>query len=379
MGSPEFADPYLDAETGLLRNKVGAKAQSALDKAEGDLVFARLVQLMAHPVEPTGDLDELRAIHRHLFQDIYDWAGELRTVDIRKNVEGAQFFLPVPMIGRAAAYCAEELRADNDLRGMSREQFIDRLAYHYDQFNYLHPFREGNGRTQRVFWNRVARDAGWQLDWRKVHGATNDRASRAAAEERDLGPLREMLDQIVSQASPQGERDAAWRVAEHAHLSFPMSAVEGVRLGMDGGELAPAQADAERSLAVFERAETQRLEAQADQEGQQSAEVRVACEGETDLEERARALAEAEQREGVAGRAREDGRSMYDSSERREGVARELEARGISQEAVAVRMRADVSQAKPVTEAVSSARGALKARRVRGPHGVRSQRSVPGR
>lgn len=133
------------------------------------------------------------------------------------------------MIGRAAGYAEGELRADHELRGMSREQFIDRLAYHYDQFNYVHPFREGNGRTQRVFWNRVARDAGWQLDWREVHGATNDQASRAASEQQDFGPLREMFDQIVSKATPQGERDAAWRVAERARLSFPTSATEAVR------------------------------------------------------------------------------------------------------------------------------------------------------
>lgn len=75
MASTEFVDPYLDPETGLLRNKVGAQTKVALDEAEGDLSFARLVQLMDHPVKPTGDLDELRAIHRHLFQDVYDWAG----------------------------------------------------------------------------------------------------------------------------------------------------------------------------------------------------------------------------------------------------------------------------------------------------------------
>nr|WP_300339243.1 Fic family protein [Actinomyces sp.] len=137
---------------------------------EAHLASARLVQLMDHPVKPTGDLDELR--------------------------EG------------------------NGLRGMSREQFIDRLAYHYDELNYVHPFREGNGRTQRVFWNRVARDAGWQLDWREVHGETNDQASRAASEQRDFGPLCEMFDQIVSKAAPQGDRGTAWRAAERARLSF---------------------------------------------------------------------------------------------------------------------------------------------------------------
>ena len=226
MDSTEPVDPYLDPETGLLRNKVGARTRTALDEAEGDLSFARLVQLMDRPVRPTGDLDELRAIHRHLFQDIYDWAGQLRTVDIRKSVEGAQFFLPVSMIERAAVFAERELRADNMLCGMSRDHFIEHLAYHYDSFNYIHPFREGNGRTQRVFWTRIACDAGWRLDWHGVYGSANDRASRAAAEKRDLGPLQDMFNQVVSEIIPQGEQDTSWHAAERARLLFPKSAEE---------------------------------------------------------------------------------------------------------------------------------------------------------
>lgn len=65
----EVVDPYLDPDTGLLRNLVGARTQSALDAAEGALVFARAVQLVDHPVRPTGDLDEFRAIHRHAMFD----------------------------------------------------------------------------------------------------------------------------------------------------------------------------------------------------------------------------------------------------------------------------------------------------------------------
>ncbi|MBU4336298.1 MAG: Fic family protein [Actinobacteria bacterium] len=160
MASTEFVDPYLDPETGLLRNQDGACTKDALDEAEGDLSFARLMQLMDHPPKETGDLGELCAIHRHLFQDVYDWAGQVRTVGVRKDVEGAEFFLPVSLIGRAAGCAAEELRAENELRGLDRGRFIDRLAYHYDQFNYLHPFREGNGRTQRVRAARTCRGAG---------------------------------------------------------------------------------------------------------------------------------------------------------------------------------------------------------------------------
>ena len=154
--SEEFLDPYLDPETGILRNLIGARTKKTLDDAEGSLSFTRLVQLMDHPPKPTGDLAELRAVHRHLFQDLYDWAGQLRTVDIRKNVEGAEFFLPSGMIERASAFAAGELHADGNLCGLDRERFIERLAYHYDQVNYIHPFREGNGRVQRVFWNRIA-------------------------------------------------------------------------------------------------------------------------------------------------------------------------------------------------------------------------------
>lgn len=251
MASTEFVDPYLDPETGLLRNQVNARTKLALDQAEADLSFARLLQLMDRPPKATGDLDELRAIHRHLFQDVYEWAGQVRTVDMRKPVEGAEFFLPVLLIGRAANFAAEELRADNNLRGLSRDRFIDRLAYHYDQFNYVHPFREGNGRTQRVFWSRVARDAGWQLDWRGVQGLANDRACRAASEQRDFGPLREMFGAITTKARRPTARDAAWRAAERARLSFPTSAAPPVQQRTDGPATAPQAGSATRTRRGF--------------------------------------------------------------------------------------------------------------------------------
>ncbi|MDR5699789.1 Fic family protein [Agromyces aerolatus] len=112
-------------------------------------------------------------------------------------VDGAGYFVPVSMTERAAGFAADELRADEYLRGMDRAMFVARLAHHYDQFNYIHPFREGNGRAQRWMWDRIARDAGWRLNWLGVTGAVNDAASRAAAEERDLQLLIAMLDQIV--------------------------------------------------------------------------------------------------------------------------------------------------------------------------------------
>ncbi len=200
MGFSDFVDPYLDAETGVLRNKVGARTRKELEEAEGTLSFARLIQLLDHPCEPTGDLSELQAIHYQLFQDVYSWAGHVRTVDLVKNVDGAEPFMPVSLIQQASVYAASELHADHDLQKMDRHTFIGRLAYHYDQFNYLHPFREGNGRTQRVFWNRIAHDAGWRLDWREIQGAVNDQACRAASEQRDFEPLMTMFLSLVSRS-----------------------------------------------------------------------------------------------------------------------------------------------------------------------------------
>lgn len=81
-------DPCIDPTTGVLRNLVGATTKVALEEIDGDLTFARLVQLVEHPVATTGDLDELRATRRHLFQDVYPWAGELPTIDMRKDTWG---------------------------------------------------------------------------------------------------------------------------------------------------------------------------------------------------------------------------------------------------------------------------------------------------
>ncbi|WP_051671155.1 MULTISPECIES: Fic/DOC family protein [unclassified Microbacterium] len=182
---------------------------------------ARALQLLDAPVTPTNDLRELQAIHRHLFQDLYDWAGSLRTVDVRKNVPGADCFLPYGFIERASGICFSELAADHFLAGLPRASFVERLAYHYEKINYIHPFREGNGRTQRIFWNRVALEAGWQLDWRPVHGEENHLAARIGSDDQDLRPLISMFDRIVTE--PDTFDSAGWTADEIRRLSINRS------------------------------------------------------------------------------------------------------------------------------------------------------------
>lgn len=202
---PEFVDPYLEPATGILRNNLGITDQRTLDVAEADLVEARRVQMIVRPVKVTGDLRQLQAIHGQLFQGVYDWAGQLRTVDIRKGTDAeAEFFMPVSRLESGAGFAFAELADEKQLHGLDRDRFVERLAHHYDQVNYLHPFREGNGRTQRIFWTQIAADARYDLDWSKVTGAQNDQASRDAMERRDFAGLRTMFDQIVQPAAPGG-------------------------------------------------------------------------------------------------------------------------------------------------------------------------------
>lgn len=125
-------------------------------------------------------------------------------------------------------------------------------------------------------------------------------------------------------------------------------------------------ADAERHRAATEAAEAQLLLNQADQEDRRADEARLSAEHEHAPDIQAQRLAEAEAAGDRSGAIREDGRTVYDSAERRDTTARDLEAKGIDGQTAATRMRADVSQAKPATEIVTARTGKVaKARKTR--------------
>jgi cell filamentation protein len=193
----KFIDPYYDEELGELRNLLNAKTAKEFRELEPQIVFANELELESTNIPRTNDLNELLAIHKQLFGNVYDWAGQIRMVDIRKNVDNADYFLIVSKIRDATDYVFGELAKEDCLQNLNRKTFIKRLAYFYDQLNYVHPFREGNGRTQRVFWGRVARGAGYELDWSVVSAEENDFASSLAAETMDYSALEKMFDKVV--------------------------------------------------------------------------------------------------------------------------------------------------------------------------------------
>ena len=192
-------DPYLIPGTNVLRNLVGATDEDALAAAENDLCSARAAILRENLPPAEGTLEQLRRIHRFLFQDVYDWAGEIRTIDMGKG-EGLPF-QPLELFSIGVHYSEGVLRGDDLLKDLGHEEFVKRLSVSYNNFNILHPFREGNGRTQRIFWEIIAREAGWHFDWGLIDKRTNDQASIAGMQRNDLRPLEDMFRRIVKPLS----------------------------------------------------------------------------------------------------------------------------------------------------------------------------------
>ena len=185
-------DPYSDPVTGVLYNKLGLGTVAGLEAAEREITHAALILVDASPVSPSYDLPQLQEIHKRIFGDIYEWAGQIRTVAIAK---GAMFCLP-QYIDSSAAVIFGELHDEDCLRGLCRDAFVGRLAHYLGEVNALHPFREGNGRAQRAFFGQLARDAGFTLAWQHLDPARNVKAS-AAIMRGDPEPMCEMLDALT--------------------------------------------------------------------------------------------------------------------------------------------------------------------------------------
>ena len=171
---------------------------------ENESVTLRSSELVKIPLRAEGTFSQLQWIHHWLFQDVYEWAGQIRTIDMSKG--GGSVFQPLQLFTTGVQYAETTLRDDHMLQGLDRDRFIERLAVSFDNFNTLHPFREGNGRAQRVFWTLIARDAGWSLDWSQVSKHENDIASFIAHENVDYHPLEAMFAKITQPLSPEQDR-----------------------------------------------------------------------------------------------------------------------------------------------------------------------------
>lgn len=148
--------------TTVLINKLGIKDQRALDEAERIAVTIRAAELETEPPIGAFTFDYYRRLHRQLFSDLYDWAGALRSVDLTKK--GTRFY-PARELEPLGTALFRRLQRENELRDLPFDPFADSLAEFYHDLNMLHPFREGNGRTQRLFITLLVRRAGYNINF----------------------------------------------------------------------------------------------------------------------------------------------------------------------------------------------------------------------
>ena len=153
----------------VLRNRLDT---SALEETERELVVQRLLE----PV-PAGDFDlaHLKAIHRHLFQDVYAWAGEVRTVEIAKDESR---FQPRRFIETGMADIHRLIVAAGYFAGLGPDEFAGGACPVLGDINHVHPFREGNGRMQLQYLKQLAARAGHVLDLTQLDRAAWLNASR---------------------------------------------------------------------------------------------------------------------------------------------------------------------------------------------------------
>ena len=167
-------DPYLYPETAVLRNLRGLADPEQLERFEARRTHRRIAELIDRPLSGAFDLVHLKVIHRYIFQDVYEWAGQFRTVNLSK---GGQLFGHAGFLEPALNQSLRKLASESFLTGLDAETFVDRAAYFLGELNAAHPFREGNGRTQREFLREVGLKACHYIDWRPT---TQDKMIQAS-------------------------------------------------------------------------------------------------------------------------------------------------------------------------------------------------------
>lgn len=150
--------------TTCLINKLGIQDETELADTEAAIVLGKASLLDQQPLPGSFDFEHYKRIHRFLFCDLYDWAGLIRTINISKK--GTAFVSAVE-IEPCADACFKRL-ADFGSEGLSHRELAEEIADFYHTVNMLHPFREGNGRAQRVFFTQWIRSLGYDFDLSSV-------------------------------------------------------------------------------------------------------------------------------------------------------------------------------------------------------------------
>jgi cell filamentation protein len=179
---PLNPDPHLDYKRGVLKNLAGYTDREKLDKFERIQATKAILNLRGNPVKGCFDATHLKEIHARIFQNIYPWAGEFRQVNLRRSA--SYYFAMVQFMETNLSSTLAKLAAENHLKGLNDAAFSSHAAYYLGELNTIHPFREGNGRTQREFIRELADEVGYRINWNRV---TREQMYAASIESHNLG------------------------------------------------------------------------------------------------------------------------------------------------------------------------------------------------
>ncbi|HWR28329.1 MAG TPA: Fic family protein [Negativicutes bacterium] len=187
-------DPYCYPGSSVLRNNFDIHDAQLLADVESLYSQQRLAELYTdHPVAGRFGLTHLSRIHRFIFQDVYPWAGKLRTVRIHK---GQTTFAYPEHIQSEADRIFSALHREKLLQDLPLPVLIERLAWYVGEMNVLHPFREGNGRTLRAFLRELLLQQGLWLRFEELNSEEWLQAS-IAAYSGDLLKMQALLARIL--------------------------------------------------------------------------------------------------------------------------------------------------------------------------------------
>ncbi len=171
-------DAHFDDEHGVLRNKLGITYAAELEPHIARLSYIRVFELEDTPLPGHFDIPHLRAIHKYIFQDVFPWAGDFREVTTSRTDSFG--FPPPQFLVPSLEGIFTDLKAENYLKQLDLDAFSLRAGHYLGEINAVHPFREGNGRTQREFIRTLALAAGHRLTWAGLTADENNNASRVS-------------------------------------------------------------------------------------------------------------------------------------------------------------------------------------------------------
>ena len=159
------SDDYFYDDSKVLKNKLNIHDKQLLVESERKLSSLRISELINCPIQGDFDFDHLKRLHKYIFQDLYDWAGEVRRSELAKK----DLFCLYDNIDDYAKEIFNKLKAENYFVDYDNDFKIIKLAELFSNINALHPFREGNGRTQREFIEELAKVNGLDIDLTQIN------------------------------------------------------------------------------------------------------------------------------------------------------------------------------------------------------------------